>query len=284
MLLALLQVASPDDETPEARRRRVDAVVRAESRLRTADALLLPELWGVGYNAFDAYADAAEPLDGPTLGLARGWARDLGLDVHLGSFVERDCAGRLSNTSVVVAPDGTVSNLYRKVHVFGYGSQEQELLTPGERVSVGPVGGAPTGITTCYDLRFPELFRSLADLGAEQLAVCAAWPAARLAHWRLFTSVRAVEQQAWLAACNAVGEQRGAKLGGHSRVVDPWGEVVAEAGDDEGFTFAEIDTSLPQRVRADFPALADRRWPPAAPRSATDPHPIDAIDALEEHA
>ena len=176
-----------------------------------------------------------------------------------------------------MAPDGSLTNLSRTVPVFGYGSQEQELLTPGERISVGDLGGAPTGIVTCYDLRFPELFRSLVDLGAEQLAVCAAWPAARLAHWQLFTTVRAVEQQSWLAACNAVGEQRGARLAGHSRVVDPWGQVLVEAGEDEGFTFARIDTALPGKVRGDFPALADRRWPPATPRSATDPHTPEEI-------
>jgi len=271
MQLALIQVASPDDESIEARRRRVDTMVRDETGLRTADALLLPELWGVGYFDFDGYAEAAEPLDGPTVALARGWARDLGIDVHVGSFVERDSAGRLSNTSVVVDPDGAVTNLYRKVHVFGYGSREQELLTPGEMVSVAPLGTAPTGIVTCYDLRFPELFRSLVDLGAEQLAVCSAWPAARLAHWRLFTTTRAVEQQSWVAACNAVGEQRGTALAGHSRVVDPWGEVLVEAGSDEGFTFADVDLNLPARVRAEFPALADRRWPRPTSSSTADP-------------
>jgi predicted amidohydrolase len=270
MLLALLQIASPDDESPAHRRRRVDAMVRHESRLRAADAVLLPELWGVGYFAFDAYAAEAEPLEGPSVALARGWARDLGLQVHLGSFVERDADGRLHNTSVVVDRDGTLRNVYRKVHVFGYGSREQALLTPGDRADVRDLGGLPTGILTCYDLRFPELFRSLVEGGAEQLAVCAAWPEARLAHWRLFTAVRAVEQQSWLAACNAVGDQRGATLAGRSRVVDPWGEVRAEAGQDEGFTFVEVDTALPARVRAEFPALADRRWSPTSPISPLD--------------
>ncbi|MBT2207255.1 carbon-nitrogen family hydrolase [Actinomadura sp. NEAU-AAG7] len=261
MRVALLQVASPDDESVADRVRRVGDAVRHESGLGATDLLVLPELWNVGYFAFDEYGARAEPLAGPTVTAARAWATDLGLYVHLGSIVEVDEARRLHNTSVVIAPDGSVLSTYRKVHVFGYGSREQELLTPGASVSVDPIAGMPTGITTCYDLRFPELYRSLVDQGTESVAVCAAWPAGRLEHWRLFTTVRAVEQQAYLVACNAVGEQHGVLLGGRSRVVDPWGQVLVEAGTEEGFTFADLDPDLPERVRAEFPALADRRWP-----------------------
>lgn len=260
MQIALLQLASPDTESVADRLARVDHLVRGEQRLAGTDLLVLPEMWTAGYFSFDAYAERSELFAGPTLAAARGWARDLGLTVHLGSFVERDDQGRLHNTSAVVNPDGTVGNVYRKVHLFGYGSRESQLLTPGTSVATSEVSGLRTGITTCYDLRFPELFRSLVDEGAEMAAVCAAWPEARLAHWRLFTTVRAVEQQLYVIAVNAVGEQAGVTLGGHSRVVDPTGQVVVEAGQDEGFTFAEIDPALPAKVRAEFPALADRRW------------------------
>ena len=261
MQIALLQLASPDHESAEDRLARVDRAVRGEHALRAADLLVLPEMWTAGYFSFDRYAERAEPFVGPTLGAARSWATSYGLFVHLGSFVEADAEGRLHNTSVVVDPTGDVVARYRKVHLFGYGSRESELLTAGEELGLGPVAGSPTGITTCYDLRFPELFRGLVDEGAEQLVICAAWPAARLEHWRLFTSARAVEQQVNLIACNAVGEQAGTALGGHSRVVAPTGEVLVEAGVDEGFTYADIDPSLPRRFRAEFPALADRRWP-----------------------
>lgn len=265
MRLALLQVASPDSEPVSDRITRVTEAIHSESGLGETDVLVLPELWNVGYFDFDGYAAGAETLDGPTVTAGRGWASELGLRVHLGSIVEVDDDGRLHNTSVVIGPDGSIENTYRKVHVFGFGSREQELLSPGTDVHVSSIGGMATGITTCYDLRFPELYRSLVDLGAEQVLVCAAWPAARLAHWRLFTSVRAVEQQVWLIACNAVGEQAGVMLGGHSRVVDPWGEVLVEANSTEGFTYADIDPDLPQRVRGEFPALADRRWRAPAP-------------------
>jgi len=261
MHIALLQVASPDDESVGARLGRVDRMVRSEQPLRGVDLLVLPEIWTAGYFSFDDYAQRAEPFNGPTLAAARSWAIDLGMHVHLGSFVEADTEDRLHNTSVVVGPDGSVSASYRKVHLFGYGSRESELLSAGETVGTGEIAGQPIGITTCYDLRFPELYRSLVDAGAEQVVVCAAWPAARLDHWRLFTSARAVEQQVNLIACNAVGEQHGVALGGHSRVVAPTGEVLVEAGTDEGFTHARLDPDLPRRFRAEFPALADRRWP-----------------------
>ncbi|MEV4184091.1 nitrilase-related carbon-nitrogen hydrolase [Streptosporangium canum] len=261
MRIALLQVASPDDEAVEARVSRVSRTVLAERALRGTDLLILPEMWTAGYFSFEQYAARAEPLEGRTLTAARRWATELGIRVHLGSFVEVDELGRLHNTSVMVGPDGAVENTYRKVHLFGYGSQESVLLTPGTTIGTSVVAGLATGITTCYDLRFPELFRSLVDVGAEQVAVCAAWPEARLEHWRLFTTVRAVEQQVYVVACNAVGEQSGVTLGGHSRVVDPAGQVVVEAGQDEGFSFTELDPGLPGRVRAEFPALADRRWP-----------------------
>lgn len=260
MRVAMFQVASPDTESVRARVRRVSEAIRRETRLRSVDLLVLPEMWNVGYFSFDEYADRAETLTGPTVSAVQELAGDLGLRVHLGSIVEVDDRGGLHNTSVMVGPDGSIENTYRKVHVFGYGSREQHLLTPGTAVSTSLVADLPTGITTCYDLRFPELYRSLVDEGAEQVVVCAAWPAARLAHWRLFTSVRAVEQQIWLIACNAVGEQQGVRLGGHSRIVDPWGEVLVETGDAEGFTYADVDPLLPGRVRAEFPALADRRW------------------------
>jgi predicted amidohydrolase len=259
MRIALVQVASPPHESPARRRRRVGELVAGA---RGADLVVLPELWASGYFAFDAYAERAEPLDGPTVAAGRRWARELGAHVHVGSLVERDAAGCLFNTAVLLGPDGTIVHTYRKVHVFGYASRESELLTPGDRLDVVRTELGPLGATTCYDLRFPELWRGLVDRGAHTVVVPAAWPAVRREHWRLFTTCRAVEQQVLLIACNAVGVQDGGvELGGHSRVVDPYGTVLAEApGDREGITFCDVDPSVVARARAQFPALADRRW------------------------
>src|SRR5699024_661998 len=141
---------------------------------------------------------------------------------HLGSFVEFGEGGRIHNTAVLIGPEGSVRASYRKMHVFGYQSREAELLTAGDSLSVASSELGPIGATTCYDLRFPELWRAMVDAGAKTMVVPAAWPATRRSHWQLFTTTRAVEQQLLVIGCNAVGEQYGVELGGHSRIVDPW--------------------------------------------------------------
>ncbi|WP_243716874.1 carbon-nitrogen family hydrolase [Actinomadura darangshiensis] len=246
----MVQVDSSGESVPE-RRARVGELVRG---LGGADLVVLPELWAVGYFAFDAYAEGAEPFEGPSVSDARSWARELGAWVHLGSFVEMD-AGRLFNTAVLLSPEGEVAHVYRKIHVFGYRSREAELLTPGDELPVADTSFGRVAATTCYDLRFPELWRGLVDGGAQIAIVPAAWPAARREHWRLFTSCRAVEEQVLLIGCNAAG----AELGGHSRVVDPWGAVLAEAGTEAGVTWCDVDPAVVERARAEFPVLADRR-------------------------
>lgn len=256
MRVALVQVDSPAGEPARERRSRVGDLVRGAGDV---DLVVLPELWAAGYFAFDSYAAEAEPFEGPTLAAARGWARELDAHVHLGSFVERDGSGRLFNTAVLLSPGGEVEHVYRKIHVFGYRSREAELLTPGEQVRVASTRIGRVGATTCYDLRFPELWRGLVDGGAHLVIVPAAWPAARREHWRLFTSCRAVEQQVLLIACNAAGVQDGVELAGHSRVVDPWGTVLAEAGTGEGVLLCDVDPAVVGRAREEFPVLADRR-------------------------
>ncbi|MDR7303761.1 nitrilase-related carbon-nitrogen hydrolase [Haloactinomyces albus] len=256
MRVAMVQAASPPEEPVWQRRHRIGRMVR---QARGADLVVLPELWAPGYFAFDAYDELAESLNGDTVSAGRDWARDLDAHVHLGSILERGAEGRIHNTAVLIAPDGSVLHTYRKMHVFGYQSREAELLTSGDTVSVADSALGPIGSTTCYDLRFPELWRALVDAGAQTVAVPAAWPAARRAHWQLFTTTRAVEQQMVVIGCNAVGEQHGTALGGHSRIVDPWGEVLVEAGTEEGITCCEVDIGAVGRVRAQFPVLRDRR-------------------------
>ncbi|TMR00529.1 carbon-nitrogen family hydrolase [Actinomadura soli] len=254
--VALVQVESPGSEPPAQRRERVGQMV---ADARGADLVLLPELWLPGYFAFDRYAELAEPLTGDTVAAGQEWARELGCFLHLGSFLERTPEGRLHNTAVLIDPSGTVVHTYRKIHVFGYRSREAELLTAGAGVGTvhSPLGAM--GATTCYDLRFPEVWRALLDAGAETVAVPAAWPGRRRQHWRLLTEARAVEQQMLVVACNAAGVQGEVKLGGASRVVDPWGTVLAEAGGAEEIVRCDIDPGVVARTRAEFPVLRDRR-------------------------
>lgn len=256
MKIALAQVASPLEEPEPDRIARVGELLAS---IDEVDLVVLPELWACGYFAFDRYRDSAQRLDGPLVQQVAGWARRRHTPVQLGSLVEDGGDGRLYNTALLLDADGQVVLEYRKIHVFGYQSLEAQLLTPGDRADVQPTEFARVGMTTCYDLRFPELYRILVEKGAEFLLVPAAWPAARLEHWRLLTRARALENQTYLVACNAAGSQGEVELAGHSCVVDPWGQVVAEAGDGEQVLYAEIDPGLVGKIRSDFTVLDDRR-------------------------
>src|SRR5258708_6973689 len=247
-----------DDATgiPERRIAAAEALASAPP----ADLYVLPELWGVGFAAYDDYADAGESLDdSPSLRLLADAARDRGTWVHGGSLVERHAAG-LSNTSVMLSPDGSLHATYRKVHLFGYQSREATLLTQGGEVVAADVGEFRVGLATCYDLRFPELFRAQVDMGVNLFLVASAWPLSRLEHWRLLNRTRAVETLAYLVACNTTGVDHGPAYAGHSLVVDPWGDVVAESGETGSAPLvADLDVQAVRRVRADFPALDSRR-------------------------
>ncbi len=253
--VALVQVASPDDETPSAR---IDRVERLLLSQRGVDLFVLPELWSAGYFSFAQYAERAESLDGPTVRMGRRVARESGAAVHLGSIVERDAEGGLRNTTVLIDASGRIAQVYRKIHVFGYESLEVELLTPGDSLSVVESSVGRLGSITCYDLRFPGLWQELSLRGAETVAIPAAWPAVRREHWRLLTQARAVEHQVFTLAVNACGAQRGVELGGCSRVVDPSGRVLAECGVEEEVRVVEIDPARTAEVREEFPVIADR--------------------------
>jgi predicted amidohydrolase len=253
--------------------RRVADLVRAQ---RGADLVLLPELWAPGGFAYRTWAERAEGLDGPIVQAMAEAARDLGAVVHAGSLVERvpddapasergETGRGLWNTSVVLGPDGAVLASYRKIHRFGFGQGEPVLMEPGTDIvtvdlPLGDAGAAvTTGLATCYDLRFPELFRRLLDAGAELVLVPAAWPAARVEAWTLLGRARAIEDQLIMVQCNTGGTHGGLAMGGHSQVVDATGRVLAEAGTGEEVLVVDLDTAAVDTWRAEFPVLADRR-------------------------
>lgn len=255
MEIALLQLASPDAESQTDRIARAAESIRKQ---RGADLVVLPELWSAGYFHFDEYPSVAESVDGPTVRMCREAAAEIGAYIHIGSIVERTPRGELRNTSMLLDPLGRVIHQYSKIHVFGYGSREAELLTPGSGL---PVARTPFGLvsgTTCYDLRFPGLWSELSARGADIVVVPAAWPLRRQEHWRLFTSVRAVEHQIFVVACNAAGTQGDVALAGTSRVVDPFGHVIAEAGTAEEVLRVAIDPRSVADTRAEFPVIEDR--------------------------
>ncbi len=166
------------------------------------------------------------------------------------------------NTALVFSPDGGLAATYRKIHRFGFDRGEATLMAAGAEPVTVPLPDTTLGLATCYDLRFPELFRALTGAGAQVLVVPAGWPARRAAHWSLLARARAVENQCYVLACGTAGAHAGVPQAGRSVIVDPWGETLAEAaGSEEEVVTADLDPAYVAKVRADFPVLRDRVLP-----------------------
>ena len=256
--VALLQVSVSDEEAPADRVRRVLDLVREQRSL--ADLAILPELWHVGAFALASARANAEPLDGALVAQIRSAAADAGVWLHAGSFAELDpVSGNRYNTSVLLSPDGAVVATYRKQHLFGWEGGESSVMSAGTGLSVAQTPLGPTGLVTCYDLRFPELFRALVAQGAATFLLTSGWPAERIEHWSVLARARAIENQAWVVACNTAGTHNGVRMGGRSLVVDPMGAVVVEAGEYEQVLYADLDPDVATKWRESFPVLADRR-------------------------
>jgi predicted amidohydrolase len=255
----------------------------AERLVREAAAdgaafVALPEKWNLLAGGEELLA-GAEPLDGPSLTAARGWARTLGIHLLAGSISERG-AGKASNTSVLIGPKGADLAVYRKIHMFdvdagGVSYRESEHERAGTEVVSGPLGDLVLGMSICYDLRFPELFRILALRGARILAIPSAFTTATgRDHWEVLLRARAIENQVFVVAPNQVGEAPPHYDSfGHSAIVDPWGVVLASAPIGEGFVTADLDLAAQEEVRAALPSLANRRpdayvWPQPTEASA----------------
>ncbi|MFC8594567.1 carbon-nitrogen family hydrolase [Streptomyces atroolivaceus] len=265
MHASLIQIAINQDESVNSRRERAASLVVAQ---RGADLVVLPELWPVGAFAYTDFADEAEPLQGPTHDIMAKAAAEAGVWLHAGSFVERAEDGTLYNTSLVFSPEGERAAAYRKIHRFGFDKGEAVMMGAGEELVTVALPETVLGLATCYDLRFPEQFRGLVDAGAETMVISAGWPERRRSHWTLLAQARAVENQAYVLAVGSSGTHAGVAQAGHSIVVDPWGEVLAEAGADEEVLTVEFDPARATTTREQFPALKDRRLGLAARRLA----------------
>jgi deaminated glutathione amidase len=253
-----------------------------------ADLVVLPEKWTVLGDA-ETLRAAAQPLDGPALTAAAGWARELGIHLVAGSISEQvPDQEKLSNTSVLFGPDGARLAVYRKIHMFdvdidGVAYRESAAEEPGDEIVVADAGGVPLGLTVCYDLRFPELYRILALRQARVITVPSAFTERTgRDHWEVLLRARAVENQVFIVAADQIGEAPpNYRSFGRSVIVDPWGVVLAEAPDSECFVSAELDLSAQDRIRESLPSLRNRRegayrWPQASEATAPPGEPAIA--------
>jgi predicted amidohydrolase len=273
MRVAAVQLTSTADF--DGNLEQADRLTRAASA-DGARLVVLPEKWSA-LGTGETLVAGAQSIDGPAISWARAAARELAIDLVAGSFSEREsdqAHPRLRNTSVHVGPDGEPRATYRKVHMFdvvveGTVYRESEHEEPGEELVVSTTAdGVELGLSICYDIRFPELYRILAIRGARVFTVPAAFtvPTTR-DHWEVLLRARAIEDQAFVIAANQIGEHApGLRSGGRSMIVDPWGIVLAHAPDRACHIVADLDLEAQARIRRDLPALANRRpsaysWP-----------------------
>lgn len=269
---ALIQFDVDLGRAPEKSRELAVAKVH-EAAEGGAGLVMLPELWLHGGFDPEPWQERAEPADGETARLMRQAAIDCGVLLHAGSIVERAPDGRLFNLSLVFDSHGGLLAAYRKIHTFGFDKGEAVVMARGEQLATfdlpaaaaasdGADRAAPAtkvGLATCYDVRFPELYRALLDSGVQAVLQVAAWPARRVEHWRTLLRARAIEDQIFVLACAAVGTQAGIELSGHSMVISPWGDILAEGGDGEEIIHVEFDPATVEPIRQNFPVLRDRR-------------------------
>ena len=239
----------PEDNLARARS------LAAQARQAQADLLLLPELWYNGYDLERAGEWAAPLGEGGFAHMAQ-MAREFGLYLA-GSTLERR-AGGISNTAALYSPQGALLGSYRKIHLFRL-MQEHRYLTPGDSATLCPTPWGPVGLAICYDMRFPELFRTLALAGAVLFLVPAQWPVRRVEAWFLLARARAVENELFVAACNRVGNDGDVVFPGRSCVVDPWGNALVEGDDGERLLVASIDMREVRKARRYLTVYQDRR-------------------------
>lgn len=264
MLLAAVQLTSGADKAANVSKA-IGLIQKAAAR--GAKFVGLPENWA--WMGPEAERDgAAEPLDGPTLRGLSTLARELKLTLLAGSMLEQGAPdGRLYNTSALFGPDGARLAVYRKMHLFdvevgdGQTYRESAKVAPGTEVVVADTAVGKVGLSVCYDLRFPELYRALAAKGARLLTVPAAFTLATgKDHWEVLLRARAIENQAYVIAPAQQGKHPKERLTwGHAMIVDPWGLVTARCSEGEGLAMAELDVKLLEKIRRELPALQHRR-------------------------
>ena len=271
MRVAAVQLNSTNDKDRNLETAR--RLVR-EAAAAGAELVALPEKWNLLAPPAELEAGAEELEGGVSTEAARSWAREHGIHVLAGSIGERVAgADRLFNTSALIDPSGALIAVYRKIHMFdvevgGVTYRESEAEQPGDEIVTAAAGAVEVGLSVCYDLRFPELYRILAVRGARLITVPSAFTLATgRDHWEVLLRARAIENQAFVLAPNQVREAPPHYVSyGRSMIVDPWGVVLAQAADGENVIVADLDLERQTALRESLPSLANRRpeayrWP-----------------------
>lgn len=256
--VSLLQMniaaGEPEENFGKLERMLEEAVAGASGE--KPDLVVFPEMWNTGY-ALERIQELADPGGERTKKLVGEFCRRHEVMAVAGSIAELSDGG-VRNTIYVFNRNGKVTADYSKIHLFRL-MEEEKALTAGSRIGNIDLEGIPAGAMICYDIRFPELARTLALGGAKLLIVPAEWPHPRLNHWRTLLQARAIENQMYVVACNRVGVSGSTAFFGHSLVIDPWGEIVVEGNEEEGILSADLDLELVDQVRARIPVFEDRR-------------------------
>ena len=260
--VAAIQMSSTPDK--EENKATAETLIR-DAVSSGAELVALPELWSC-HGLDKVYKENAEPIPGPTTDFLSGLARELRVYVLGGSILEDAGSEKMYNTSTFFTSDGELAAVYRKIHLFDVKAPDREYLesanmAPGNEVVTVKAGSATLGLSVCYDVRFPELYRLLALRGAEILAVPAAFTLQTgKDHWEVLLRARAVENQAFVVAPAQWGQKAdGRWTYGRSMIIDPWGTIIAQCPDRDGHALATIDLDYLSRFRAEFPSLANRR-------------------------
>jgi len=254
--LALLQMHVEAGD-PNANFERLEIMLQEVISLgEKPDVIMFPEMWNTGY-ALEQIDQIADPAGERTKALLSAFSREHGVQIVGGSIAEKREDG-VYNTVLVYDEHGELQADYSKIHLFRL-MDEEKYLKAGEKLGRFLTKETEAATMICYDIRFPELSRKLALSGTKLLFVPAQWPNPRLHHWRTLLLARAIENQMFVIACNRCGTSGSSTFFGHSMVIDPWGEVIAEAGDEETIIRAEIDLALVDQVRGKIPVFEDRR-------------------------
>ncbi|HEU4963337.1 MAG TPA: carbon-nitrogen family hydrolase [Bacilli bacterium] len=252
--LALLQIDIAFGD-PEANRAKARAWIEQAAQ-QGADVIVLPEMWTTAYS-LENIRDIADRDGAETIALCNELAKTYHVNIHAGSVANLR-GDDVYNTTYLFNREGEVVGDYSKIHLFRLMDEEKYLLG-GDKVGRFQLDGVEVGTMICYDLRFPELARTLSLDGAQVLFLPAEWPHPRLNHWRHLQIARAIENQMFVVSCNRVGRAGETEFFGHSMVIDPWGEVVFEADETEGLHLVEIDLGIVPEIRSRIPIFEDRR-------------------------